>query len=190
MSVFENAMRDVGRRDGPICDIMCELESELRLRVPSQLEIKRLTAAFHELVPSRKDAFALLKRMGQMSWPGSYGQSPWDSTYAALREVFWGSRGFPCGQAMRGAGFCMAQTYFWWFYAPATDETSLERGYPRLLSRLRRFGLTHTESFALIRAMRARNLAGRERLSSSEATNHCGGDLKVLREVFARRHWI
>jgi hypothetical protein len=143
------------------------------------------------LIRDRASAIDLLETMGKTTWPTSYGQSPYDEILTVIRCAVAGvalTSGSTADQrALHGIyldAFALPSARLRW----QLDDEGRRRRYPRLLRAMQHGALlTPGEADSVLRVLLRTNPIGRSHSPAScEASQHFGGNLKVVR---AARLW-
>lgn len=154
-------------------------------------EASEAMATLLALIVDREAGLKLFKALGSLSWPGTYGQSPWDEVYSVLSAAI---QGHPVskyhGQLARILQSDLVERVALPSakYRLALDEAGRSKRYPRLLEAMRHGAmLTHGEADAALRMLlRACPCERGNTIASSEAVANFGGNLRVVHQA---RRW-
>jgi len=144
-----------------------------------------------QLIPDREAAINIVETMGKTSWPTAYGQSPYDEIMTVIRCAISGVA-LPSGstavqRALHGVymdEYALPSARLRW----KLDDEGRRRRYPRLLRSMQHAALlTAGEADSVLRVLLRTNPHVRGHSAAScEASQHFGGNLKVVR---AARLW-
>jgi len=147
--------------------------------------------ALLRLVPDREAAQTLAAAFGQTTWPGSFGETPYDQVMVLIRCALDGlalkAGATPAEKNLHliflGAYALPAARVRW-----GLSQHDLSQRYPRLLRAMQHGALLSAgEAEAALSLLLRRHPAERAKTPpSSEAVAHFGGNLKV---VHAARRW-
>lgn len=175
---------------GPVAVLLAALSRQC-VCADTASEKQAAIAEFLRLVPTRADAQALLTAHGATSWPGSFGESPYEHAAAVLRHALAGHALPPRStNAEREMHLAFLKAYA----LPTCvarwdlDRDALWGRYPRLLRSMQNGALlTQREAEGAVYILLHTNPAARQRsCASSEAVSHFGGNVAAVR---AARRW-
>lgn len=148
-------------------------------------------ADFLRLVRGRADALQLLHAYGSTTWPGSFGESPYEHAAGVLRHALTGvalpPRSTNAERDMHAAflkAYALPTAVSRW----ELDRDALWGRYPRLLRAMQHGALlTQREAEGAVYILLHTNPVARQRsCASSEAVSHFGGNVAAVR---AARRW-
>lgn len=184
--------RQLGAREGALATLLADVNRDCLGSVfDKSPERQQRAAQLFDMLANRDQVLQLLRALGGLTWPASYGQSPYEEVATVLRCAAQGhalpSGSTPVMRALHNLAieqFAPASARARW----SLDEAGRAHRYRRLLRAMQHAALlTPGEADSALRVLLRTNPMRRgDSPASCEAVHHYGGNIATVR---AARRW-